>query len=443
MVSELTQGPITKTLLRFSFPMILGNLLQQMYNVADTLIVGRFIGKDALAAVGSAFSLLTFLNSIILGLCMGSGTMFSICYGQNDTTRFKRGLSHSFVLIGAVTLLINIAVFLSMNNILLFLQVPQELRDMMRIYLEIIFWGISAVFLYNYFSSLLRAIGNSVTPLVFLGISAISNIVLDLVFVLILDWSVAGAALATVAAQIFSGIGLSVYTLVKFPQFRPDREWMRFDASVLREIFHLSFLTSVQQSIMNFGILMVQGLVNSFGSAVMAAFAAAVKIDAFAYMPVQDFGNAFSTFTAQNYGAGRLERIRRGTRNAFLCAFLFCAVVSVGVCLFARDLLLIFIKPHETEVLAVGIQYLRIEGTFYCLIGFLFLFYGYFRAMERPTVSVFLTVISLGTRVALAYALSAIPQFGVAGIWAAVPIGWFLADAAGIWLMRKNKSSAF
>lgn len=438
MVSDLTQGSITKTLLRFSLPMILGNLMQQMYNVADTLIVGRFIGKDALAAVGSAFSLLTFLNSIILGLCMGSGTMFSICYGQKDNTRLKRGLSHSFVLIGTVTLLINLAVFLSMDNILLFLQVPKELRGMMRSYLEIIFWGISAVFLYNYFSSLLRSVGNSLTPLIFLGISAFSNIVLDVLFVLALDWSVEGAALATVAAQIFSGIGLGVYTLVKFPQFRPDRKWMCFDTSVLREIFHLSFLTSVQQSIMNFGILMVQGLVNSFGPAIMAAFAAAVKIDSFAYMPVQDFGNAFSTFTAQNYGAGKSERIRRGTRNAFLCAFLFCVVVSAGVCLFARELLLIFIKPHETEVLAIGVQYLRIEGAFYCLIGFLFLFYGYFRAMGRPAVSVVLTIISLGTRVALAYALSAIPQFGAAGIWAAVPVGWFLADAAGIWLMRKK-----
>ncbi len=187
---------------------------------------------------------------------------------------------------------------------------------------------------------------------------------------------------------------------------------------------------------MNFGILMVQGLVNSFGPVVMAAFAAAVKIDSFAYMPVQDFGNAFSTFVAQNAGAGETERIRKGVRSAGICTFAFCMVITAGVCVFAGELLQIFVRQTETEVLAVGIEYLRIEGAFYCLIGFLFLFYGYFRAVGRPGVSVVLTVISLGTRVALAYTLSAVPWIGVRGIWAAVPIGWFLADAAGLLAVR-------
>ena len=183
---------------------------------------------------------------------------------------------------------------------------------------------------------------------------------------------------------------------------------------------------------------MVQGLVNSFGPIVMAAFAAAVKIDSFAYMPVQDFGNGFSTFVAQNYGAGNKERIRKGTHNAGLCTLVFCLFITIGVCLFARPLLLIFVNPTETEVLAVGVEYLRIEGTFYCLIGFLFLFYGYFRAMKRPGMSVILTVISLGTRVILAYVLSAVPWIGVRGIWAAVPIGWLLADVVGYLFVGKT-----
>lgn len=209
---------------------------------------------------------------------------------------------------------------------------------------------------------------------------------------------------------------------------------------MVKEIFQLSFLTCIQQSVMNFGILMVQGLVNSFGPAVMTAFAAAVKIDSFAYMPVQDFGNAFSTFIAQNYGAGKKERIRRGIRSAALTSFLFCVVISLGVCLFARPLLLIFIRPEETEILSIGIQYLWIEGAFYCLIGWLFLFYGFYRAMKRPGMSVILTVISLGVRVILAYTLSAVPEIGVAGIWAAVPIGWFLADLVGILYYFRRKS---
>lgn len=435
---DLTKGNISKTLLQFALPMIMGNLLQQMYNVTDTLIVGRYIGREALAAVGSAYTLMTFLNSILLGFCMGSGVMFSVCYGKRDTDRMKQGMFLSFVMIGALTLVINVAVFLGLDGILVFLRVPDEVYGMMREYLWIIFWGITAIFIYNYFASLLRAIGNSVVPLVFLGVSAVSNIVLDLVFVLDFHRGIAGAAEATVLAQIFSGVGIAWYTWICFPEFRLGRAWMRWDFGVLKEIFHLSFLTSVQQSVMNFGILMVQGLVNSFGPVVMAAFAAAVKIDSFAYMPVQDFGNAFSTFVAQNFGAGEQERIRRGIRSASFCTLVFCLMITAGVCLFARELLLIFVRPEELEVLAVGVEYLRIEGAFYCLIGFLFLFYGYFRAMRRPGMSVVLTVISLGTRVVLAYTLSAVPWIGVRGIWAAVPIGWLLADVAGLLAARKN-----
>ncbi len=437
MTLDLTKGNITGVLMRFALPMILGNLLQQMYNVTDTLIVGQFIGREALAAVGSAYSLMTFLNSILLGFCMGSGIMFSVCCGKRDFDRMKQSLFLSFTMIGAVTLALNIAVFAGLDGIMRFLRVPQEVYAMMRSYLWIIFWGIGVIFLYNYFASLLRAVGNSVVPLVFLGVSAVSNIVLDLVFVRVFRWGIEGAAAATVAAQVFSGVGIALYTVAKFPEFKLERRHMRWDAKVAAELFHLSFLTSVQQSVMNFGILMVQGLVNSFGAVVMAAFAAAVKIDSFAYMPVQDFGNAFSTFVAQNYGAGEGERIRRGIRSAFTCTLVFCLFITVGVTVFARQLLLIFLQPHETEALAVGVGYLRIEGAFYCLIGFLFLFYGYFRAMQRPGMSVVLTVISLGSRVLLAYTLSAVPRIGVSGIWAAVPIGWFLADVTGLLAVRR------
>ncbi len=440
MTLDLTKGNITKVLLQFALPMILGNLLQQMYNITDTLIVGQYIGREALAAVGSAYTLMTFLNSILLGFCMGSGVMFSICHGKQDMDRMKQGMFLSFVMIGALTLLINGAVFAGLDWILVFLQVPGEVYGMMREYLRIIFWGITAIFVYNYFASLLRAVGNSVVPLIFLGVSAVSNIVLDLVFVLVFHRGIGGAAEATVLAQIFSGVGICLYTLIKFPELRPGRAWMRWDIQVVKEILHLSVLTSVQQSVMNFGILMVQGLVNSFGPVVMAAFAAAVKIDSFAYMPVQDFGNAFSTFVAQNYGAGQEERIRKGIKSAGLCTLLFCLIITAGVCLFARKLMLIFVRPTETEVLAAGVEYLRIEGAFYCLIGFLFLFYGYFRAIGRPGVSVILTVISLGTRVVLAYTLSPVAWIGVRGIWASVPIGWFLADVAGLLLARRSSS---
>ena len=367
MNQDLTKGPIIKSMLLFAVPMILGNLLQQCYNIADTFIVGRFLGSNALAAVGSSFNLMTFLTSILLGLCMGSGAYFSICFGERNEKALKEGLFASFLLIAGLTVILNVIVFALLDKIEFFLQVPKEVWPLMRSYLVIIFMGITATFFYNYFASLLRAVGNSIVPLVFLAVSAMLNIILDLWFV----------------------IGL------------------------------------------NFG----------FGGTVMAAFAAAVKIDAFAYMPVQDFGNAFSTFIAQNYGAKKYDRIRSGFKGAMAASFFFCIIVSAIVWIFARPLMLLFVDSSETAIIFEGVRYLHIEGAFYCGIGCLFLLYGLYRAMGKPEMSVVLTVISLGTRVVLAYILSAIPAISVVGIWWAVPIGWFLADCTGIIFYLSKKRS--
>lgn len=437
MNRDLTRGPVTKGMLLFALPMILGNLLQQFYNVADTLIVGQFLGAAALAAVGSSYTLMTFLTSILLGMCMGSGAVFSIRFGEGDRARLKNSLSLSFLMIAAFTVVMNLAVFLLIDPMMGLLQVPEEVYPLMRSYLWVIFWGIGGTFLYNYFACLLRAIGNSATPLLFLGVSAVLNIALDLVFVVVVPWGVAGAAFATSLSQWVSGLGLLAFTLAKMPQLRPSRQDVRWEKDRVLEIARFSLLTCVQQSVMNFGILMVQGLVNSFGTVVMAAFAAAVKIDSFAYMPVQDFGNAFSTFIAQNYGAKRMDRVRRGIKSAAVSSVVFALLISVLVFAFAKPLLLLFVKPEETEILAVGVQYLRIEGAFYFGIGILFLLYGLYRAIERPGMSLVLTVISLGTRVALAYILSAIPAIGVVGIWWSVPIGWALADVTGVLYYKK------
>ena len=440
MQKQLTQGPVMPTMLRFAVPMILGDLLQQCYNIADTLVVGRFIGTNALAAVGSAFTLMTFLTSILLGLAMGSGTVFSIKFGQKDDTGLREGVLAAFVLLAIVTAVLTGAVYLGFEGILWFLRLPAEIAPLMRTYLKIVFAGLAAIFLYNYFASLLRALGNSMVPLLFLALSAGLNIALDLWFVCGLGRGVGGAAEATVIAQYVSGVGIAVYTWVRFPLVRQAAH-SKFKASRMKEIAGFSALTCIQQSIMNLGILAVQGLVNSFGTVVMAAFAAAVKIDAFAYLPVQDFGNAFSIFIAQNYGAQRTDRIQKGIRGAFAAAIGFSIAVSALVFVFAALLMRIFIDGSETAVIAEGVRYLRIEGAFYAGIGCLFLFYGLYRAVGRPGMSVVLTVVSLGTRVVLAYALSAIPAIGVTGIWWSVPIGWFLADAVGgvyYWVKRKT-----
>lgn len=430
-----------KTMLRFAIPMILGDLLQQCYNIADTVIVGKFLGADALAAVGSAFSLMTFLTSILLGLAMGSGTVFSIRWGQKDHQGLKEGILASFVLLGIVTLILNVIVFAGIDWIIRVLQTPSDLVELMHEYLIVIFAGLIGIFLYNFFASLLRSLGNSVVPLVFLAVSACLNIVLDLLFVAVFRRGVAGAAEATVISLYVSGIGITIYTKIKFPDLLKKDRNVRLRMFRIREITSFSALTCLQQSIMNLGILAVQGLVNSFGTVTMAAFAAGVKIDAFAYLPVQDFGNAFSIFTAQNFGAQKTDRIKKGIRVAFLTSMAFGAVISVFVFVFARPLMTLFIDAGETEVIMEGVRYLRIEGAFYYLIACLFLLYGLYRALGKPGMSVVLTIISLGLRVALAYALSAIPGLGVVGIWWSVPIGWILADMFGIgyYLLKQSR----
>ena len=439
MYRDLTKGNITKGLVLFALPMIAGNLLQQLYNIADTLIVGRALGRNALAAVGSAYTLMTFLTSVFLGLSMGAGALFSICLGKQDKPSLRSAVAHALGLILGVTLLLNAAVYLFLDEILLFLQIPAELAADMRTYLLIIFAGLLATSVYNFFACLLRAVGNSVAPLWFLGISALLNIGLDLLFVLVFHWGIAGAAAATVFSQYVSGAGLLAYTFLRCREFLPSRAELRFRREILRELLDLSMLTCAQQSAMNFGILLIQRLVDSFGPITMAAFAAAVKIDTFAYLPVQDFGNAFSTFVAQNFGAGRTERLRRGFRQALLLSAGFSVVLSALVCIFAHPLMHIFVQAGETEVLAAGVCYLRVEGAFYAGIGCLFLLYGFYRAVKRPGMSVVLTVISLGTRVALAYALAG--TLGEVGIWAAIPIGWALADLTGLgyYLLRRTK----
>ena len=438
---NLTEGKILKTMLIFALPMILGNLLQQVYNIADTMVVGRFLGAEALAAVGSAYTLMTFLTSVIIGLCMGSGAVFSIAYGAGNQQELKKSIWVSFVFVGIVTIVMNATVFIWTRPILRLLQIPEEVYLLMYQYIRIIFSGILFVFLYNFFACLLRAVGNSVVPLWFLAMSSVLNIILDLWFVAGLGKGVEGAAAATVIAQMAAGLGISVYTLWRVPVLRIEKQYMRMEKSVLNRVMQYSVLTCAQQSVMNFGILMIQGLVNSFGTVIMAAFAVAVKIDTLAYMPAQEFGNAFSLFVSQNFGARKYERIRKASGMAVKVSVSFCLVISVIVWIFAAPLVEIFLTDPQPAIVSAGVNYLHIEGVFYWGIGCLFLLYGLYRGMEKPVMSLVLTVISLGTRVVLAYLLAPMPQFGVNAIWWAIPVGWILADLTGfVYYLRIRKN---
>lgn len=438
MELRLTEGPILKNLILFSIPMIAGNLLQQVYHLADTMIVGKYIGSRALAAVGSSYTLMVFITSVIIGLCMGSGALFSEDHGAGREDRQQENIGYSFWFIASVAIALYGILYPGKNGILTILQTPSELLELTGEYVEVVFAGVFFIFLYNFFAYLQRSRGNSSAPLLFLGASSVLNIILDLVFVLSFHMGVGGAALATVISQAVSGIGILVYSFFTVPSLGRSIFTFRKDLRRLRSLIANDLATAMQQSVMNFGILMIQGLVNSFGTCVMASFAAAVKIDSIAYMPSQELGNAYSLFVSQNYGAKKPERIKAGTKYAFIAAILFSVTASALICVFARPLLLLFLDSGETEILAEGVRYLRIEGAVYIGIGMLFLWYGYFRGISKPYLSLVLTIVSLGTRVLLSYTLAPHTPLGVTAIWYSIPIGWLLADLAGLLFYKRQ-----
>ena len=317
---DLTTGSITAGLWAFAIPLMLGNVLQQFYNLADTWVVGKYIGDGALAAVGSSYTLLTFLTSIVIGLSLGTGAFVSMAFGRRDDSTIRSGVYMSAVLIGGVTLIMTALFYLLLDPIILALLVPEDIVGDMRTYLSWVFVGFFATALYNYVSNLLRSMGNSAVPLIFLGVSVVLNVGLDLLFVIPLGWGIAGAAAATVIAQYASGIGITVYFLVRCREFCPRRKNMRWDWQRFRNILSLSGLTCLQQSVMNLGILMVQAVVNSFGPVVMAAFAVAVKIDTIAYMPVQDLGIRGAEPRRRTSGAHKIRnKADADKRSGILC----------------------------------------------------------------------------------------------------------------------------
>lgn len=439
---DMTKGKPSKLILYFAFPMILGNIFQQVYNLVDTIVVGKFIGSNALAAVGSSFAIIVFITSIIIGLSMGVSVLLSQFYGAKELEKMKETIITATIVIGFVTIILMIVSLMFIDNILALFNMPQQLIEDSKSYLIIILVGLLFTYVYNLGTALLRAIGDSKRPLYFLIISSIINIFLDLIFVINLNLGVKGVALATIIAQGVSAILVVIYISKKITFIKFTIKDIKFKKESFLLVIRYSVLTSIQQSIMNLGILIVQGLVNSFGVVVMAAFAAAVKIDSFAYMPVQDFGNAFSTYVAQNKGANLEERIIDGIKSAGKVIIIFSIITTSLILIFSKNLMLLFVNKGESEVIRIGVEYISIVAIFYFLIGFLFMFYGLFRGLGELKTSILLTIASLGTRVILAYILAETILMEK-GIWFSVPIGWALADTIGIIFLNKYKKRIY
>lgn len=439
---DMTKGKPSKLILYFAFPMILGNIFQQVYNLVDTIVVGKFIGSNALAAVGSSFAIIVFITSIIIGLSMGVSVLLSQFYGAKELEKMKETTITATIVIGFVTIILMIVSLMFIDNILALFNMPQQLIEDSKSYLIIILVGLLFTYVYNLGTALLRAIGDSKRPLYFLIISSIINIFLDLIFVINLNLGVKGVALATIIAQGVSAILVVIYISKKITFIKFTIKDVKLKKESFLLVIRYSVLTSIQQSIMNLGILIVQGLVNSFGVVVMAAFAAAVKIDSFAYMPVQDFGNAFSTYVAQNKGANLEERIIDGIKSTGKVIIIFSIITTSLILIFSKNLMLLFVNKGESEVIRIGVEYISIVAIFYFFIGFLFMFYGLFRGLGELKTSILLTIASLGTRVILAYILAETILMEK-GIWFSVPIGWALADTIGIIFLNKYKKRIY
>lgn len=430
---DMTTGSPSKKILLFSLPILLGNILQQIYSLSDTLVVGRFLGKEALAAVGASSAIVVLINSILLGLTMGSSVLFASYYAKKDHESLGKAISTAFIFIGGFSLLLTLLIIAFLRPILHLFQMPIEAMPLAQSYLTIVLSGLSFLTIYNISAAVLRAFGDSKTPLIYLVISTSINVAFDFIFVIYTDLGVKGPALSTLLAHVVTSIPIIIHLLHKTKHIHKP---FKVDKAIFKEVWSYSMLTSIQQSIMNFGILLIQGLVNSFGVVAIAAFTIGIRIDAFAYMPAQDFANGFSIYVSQNKGVKRHDRIKQGFKSSILTQTLFTGLITIGILLFSTPLIKLF-SPDDISVLLIAKKYLQIEGVFYILIGYLFLFYALFRGLGLVKTSILLTIISLGIRVILSYSMVNL-GFGLKSIFWSIPVGWLIADIVGYYLYKKE-----
>ena len=428
---DLTTGSIPKTLLRFAFPMICGNLLQQLYNVADTLIVGRFLGSDALGAVGSSYTLMTFLTSILLGLCMGSGALFSVCWGQRDLARLRRQTHAAFVLIAVCTVVLNAAAFLLLDAMKTLLSVPAEVWPLMRSYLFVIFLGIPAIILYNLVSGVIRSLGDSRTPIYFLVLSSLLNVALDLLAVAVLGMGVEGPAWATVISQAISGLLCLAIMGKRYPvlRFRPGE--LRPSRTHITRLFAIGVPMGLQYSITAIGTIVVQTAVNGLGAVSIAAVTAANKVSQLFTCPFDAAGTTMAVYGGQNYGAMKLDRIHRGVRACVLLMFAYSALGLGVLALFGGKLSLLFLDSAESAAVRdqIGLlaqQFLVWNASCYFLLTLVNVLRFLIQGVGFTQQAVFAGVFETIARCFVGFAV--VRWIGYTAICLANPAAWLLAD---------------
>ena len=424
MNGDMTQGSSSRVLITFAIPMILENILQQLYNITDSVILGRFVGKNALAAVGVANPIMSIAIFFIFGICIGASIYMSQIFGAAKYETLKKEISTALIAGTILTAALSIICIFTARYILIAIGTPEEIMNDAEIFLKIIFGGLIFSFLYNFHSFALKSIGDSKTPFVFLSISCVLNGILCYFFVAVLELGVAGSAAATIIAQAVSSILCIAYIYMKIPLIRLKPHELILDKPLLRKTIEYSSITSLQQISLYIGRLLVQGIVNPFGTNTIAAYNAAVRIDAFVLSPGDSFTVSVSTYTAQNLGARKWRRIIEGYNIGNIIITVYNLAIAAIVFFGAEKIMHLFISGSESEVILIGVEYLKLMSLLYVLTGFCNIFQGIFRGIGKLHITFIATVMQVSARVVLALIFA--PYFGISGICYAVGIGWVI-----------------
>lgn len=442
MKGDMTEGSPSKILITFAIPMVLGNIFQQLYNTTDAIIVGRYIGKNALASVGVANPIMSIGIFFIFGICIGTSVLMSQLFGAAKYKALKREVSTALIAGIIFTLITSLVCILLSRWVLIITGTPKEILDDAAIFLKIIFGGLIFSFLYNFYSSALRAIGDSKTPLIFLIVSCVLNGVLCFAFVKIFRFCVAGSAIATVIAQGVSSLLCIIYVYIKIPLIRLKPKEFLVDKSLLRRTIQYSWVSALQQTCLYIGKLLVQGVVNPFGTNAIAAYNSVTRVDAFVLSPGDSFAASVATYSAQNRGGEKWGRIIEGYKKSNIIITLYSVAVALIVYFGAERIMNLFVSNSEIEVVLIGMRYLRLMSIFYVLSGFCNIFQGLFRGVGKLRITLMATIMQISTRVLLSYVLA--PYVGISSVCYAVAIGWIIMISyEGTMCRRYFKESKF
>ena len=435
MTHNMTSGPIAPLLVKFTVPLVLGNLFQLTYNAADSVIVGRFVGEDALAAVGTSNPLMTLAILFINGMCLGAGILVSNAFGAQDWPRLEKQVSTTAIAGAVFSLAFSALCILLARPLLRLMQVPAEVLPLAAGYLRVVFAGLIFTFFYNFLAATLRALGDSKSALYFLMLSAVLNIFGDLVCVAGLGLGVEGAALSTVASEAVCCLCCAAYIKARVPVLCLGRKWLVFEPSMLRQTVQYGWTTAMQQGTVQLGKIAVQAVVNTMGVSAMAAFTAASRVDDFAYIPQQNIGHAMTTLMAQNRGAGKADRVRRGFAVGMRIEAAY-AVAIMAVCFFGAEPI-IRLFADQPEVVELGVRFLRLVSLMYLLPAATNGIQGGFRGVERLQVTLNSSLLNMAGRVGGAALFVLVFRMDIEALPWSYAVGWALMLAYELPLLFK------